>query len=54
MDADPAMNLAFTLGIPPDLTSKIVPIAENRQLIEERTGQNPAPDSESSSISHPP
>jgi len=41
VDADPAMNLAFTLGIPPDLASKIVPIAENRRLIEERTGAKP-------------
>jgi len=41
VDADPAMNLAFTSGIPPDAASKIIPIAENKQLIEERTGTKP-------------
>jgi len=41
VDADPAMNLAFTLGIPSDAASKIIPIAENKQLIEERTGAKP-------------
>jgi len=41
VDADPAMNLAFTLGIPLNAVSKIVPIAENKQLIEERTGVKP-------------
>ncbi|MFQ6095679.1 MAG: AAA family ATPase [Candidatus Bathyarchaeia archaeon] len=41
VDADPAMNLAYALGIPSDLASKIVPIAQNRGLIEERTGVKP-------------
>ncbi|MEM2273303.1 MAG: AAA family ATPase [Candidatus Bathyarchaeia archaeon] len=41
VDADPAMNLAYTLGIPQDVSSKIVPIAENIPLIEERTGAKP-------------
>ena len=41
IDADPAMNLAFTLGIPSEVASRIVPIAENKQLIEERTGAKP-------------
>jgi CO dehydrogenase maturation factor len=41
IDADPAMNLAFALGVPPEVASGIVPIAENRQLIEERTGVAP-------------
>jgi len=41
VDADPAMNLAYALGIPPDMASKIVPIIENKQLIEERTGAKP-------------
>jgi len=41
VDADPAMNLAYALGIRPDATSKIVPLAENNQLIEERTGAKP-------------
>lgn len=41
VDADPAMNLAYTLGIPPDMSSKIIPITENTDLIEERTGARP-------------
>lgn len=41
VDADPAMNLSYTLGIPPDESSRIVPIAENTSLIEERTGAKP-------------
>jgi len=41
IDADPAMNLAYALGIPVDLASKIVPICENNKLIEERTGAKP-------------
>jgi len=38
IDADPAMNLAYALGINSDVTSKIIPLTENVQLIEERTG----------------
>jgi len=38
VDADPSMNLAYALGIPLDTASKIVPITENKRLIEERTG----------------
>ena len=41
VDADPAMNLAYAIGIPHQIASKIVPIAENRRLIEERTGVKP-------------
>jgi len=41
VDADPAMNLAYALGIPSEFASKIVPITENRELIEERTGAKP-------------
>ena len=41
VDADPAMNLAYALGIPADLASTIVPICENVKLIEERTGVSP-------------
>lgn len=41
VDADPAMNLAYALGIPIDTAAKIVPIAENKELIEERTGAKP-------------
>ncbi len=41
VDADPSMNLAFPLGIPSETASKITPIAENKDLIEERTGVKP-------------
>lgn len=41
VDGDPAMNLAYALGIPSDTASRIIPIAENRELIEERTGAKP-------------
>lgn len=41
VDADPAMNLAYILGIPPEVSSRIVPLAENSSLIEERTGAKP-------------
>jgi len=41
VDADPAMNLAYALGIPSDAASKIVPVTENHQLIKERTGVKP-------------
>ena len=41
IDADPAMNLAYALGISVDVASKIVPICENNRLIEERTGTRP-------------
>ncbi|MEM1530762.1 MAG: AAA family ATPase [Candidatus Bathyarchaeia archaeon] len=41
VDADPAMNLAYALGIPPEVSSKIIPLAENSSLIEERTGAKP-------------
>lgn len=41
IDADPAMNLALTLGIPPAVAKTIVPISDNPELVEERTGARP-------------
>ncbi|MEM3437963.1 MAG: carbon monoxide dehydrogenase accessory protein CooC [Nitrososphaerales archaeon] len=41
IDADPAMNLSSVLGIDQYTTSKIIPISENYDLIEERTGARP-------------
>ena len=41
IDADPAMNLATALGISPALVKTIVPISDNPNLIEERTGARP-------------
>ncbi|MFQ5758669.1 MAG: AAA family ATPase [Candidatus Bathyarchaeia archaeon] len=37
IDADPAPNLALTLGIPLNEANKIVPISENKELIEAKT-----------------
>jgi len=35
------MNLSYALGIPPEVSSKVIPISENSSLIEERTGAKP-------------
>ncbi|NIP67432.1 AAA family ATPase [Candidatus Bathyarchaeota archaeon] len=37
VDADPAPNLALTLGISQDMASEIVPISENEDLIQSKT-----------------
>ena len=41
VDADPSPCLAGALGFPPELRSKLQPIAEMDALIEERTGAKP-------------
>ncbi|MDH5770446.1 MAG: AAA family ATPase [Candidatus Bathyarchaeota archaeon] len=41
IDADPNANLGLTLGIPPEVTQKIVPVSENIKLIKEKTGVGP-------------
>lgn len=41
VDADPAMNLAYAIGIPVEVAKGIVPISENADLVEERTGARP-------------
>ncbi len=38
VDADPDANLAGALGIPDDLIAALTPLAEQRKLVEERTG----------------
>jgi len=38
IDADPSPNLALTLGLPLEEARKIVPISENKELIESKTG----------------
>jgi CO dehydrogenase maturation factor len=38
IDADPSPNLALTLGLSSDETRKILPISENKELIESKTG----------------
>jgi CO dehydrogenase maturation factor len=37
IDADPSPNLALTLGLSPQEARKILPIAENRELLESKT-----------------
>jgi CO dehydrogenase maturation factor len=41
IDADPAGGLAQALGLPPDLTDQVTPVAEMEELIYERTGAKP-------------
>jgi len=41
LDADPDANLASALGFPPELLADIVPLAELKDLIRERTGAEP-------------
>ena len=41
VDADPDANLASSLGFPEEVAARIVPIAEMKDLIEERTGAKP-------------
>jgi CO dehydrogenase maturation factor len=40
VDADPTPTLATTLGIPPEIANKIIPLTENDELVEERTGMD--------------
>jgi len=37
IDADPSPNLALTLGLPPEEAREIVPISENKELVESKT-----------------
>ncbi len=41
VDADPDANLASALGIPPEAAARALPLAEQADLIEERTGSRP-------------
>jgi len=41
VDADPDANLASALGISPDAAKKALPLAEQADMIEERTGARP-------------
>jgi CO dehydrogenase maturation factor len=41
VDADPDANLASALGISPETASRALPLAEQSDLIEERTGSRP-------------
>ena len=41
VDADPDANLASALGISPEAAAKVLPLAEQSDMIEERTGSRP-------------
>lgn len=41
VDADPDANLASALGISPEAAERILPLAEQSDMIEERTGSRP-------------
>ena len=41
IDADPDANLASALGFPQELAAEIVPLADLKKLIQERTGAKP-------------
>lgn len=41
VDADPDANLASAIGLPKDLAAKLTPLAEMKNLVEERTGSKP-------------
>jgi CO dehydrogenase maturation factor len=41
VDADPDANLASAIGISPEAAARILPLAEQSDLIEERTGSRP-------------
>lgn len=38
IDADPDANLAVSIGVPPDAAMDVVPLAEMKDVVEERTG----------------
>jgi CO dehydrogenase maturation factor len=40
VDADPTPTLASTLGIPAEVAAKVIPLTENDELVEERTGMD--------------
>jgi len=41
VDEDPQMNLPYALGIPPAAASQIVPLTQNLDYVEEKTGARP-------------
>jgi len=41
VDADPDANLASAIGCPKELAAKLTPLAEMKDLVEERTGMKP-------------
>ena len=41
VDADPNLNLGYSLGVDYDVADEIVPISENEELVKEKTGVSP-------------
>ncbi|MGB5211807.1 MAG: AAA family ATPase [Gammaproteobacteria bacterium] len=41
LDADPQMNLPYALGMPFDRAASLVPLSENADYVEEKTGARP-------------
>jgi CO dehydrogenase maturation factor len=41
LDADPQMNLPFALGLPLEQVRSLVPLSENADYVEEKTGARP-------------
>lgn len=41
LDADPQMNLPYALGLPRDQARGLVPLSENADYVEEKTGARP-------------
>ena len=41
LDADPQMNLPYALGLPLDQAAALVPLSENADYVEEKTGARP-------------
>lgn len=41
LDADPQMNLPYALGLPSDEARRLIPLSENADYVEEKTGARP-------------
>lgn len=41
LDADPQMNLPYALGLPFEQAARLVPLSENADYVEEKTGARP-------------
>jgi len=41
VDADPNLNLGYSLGVAYDVANEIVPISDNEALVKEKTGVSP-------------
>ncbi|MBT8441813.1 MAG: AAA family ATPase [Gammaproteobacteria bacterium] len=41
LDADPQMNLPYALGLAPERARELVPLSENADYVEEKTGARP-------------